>query len=144
MTPKPSRVRRKANEAANKRERRARRKTNGKWPLRDAKYLAWIRKLPCVCCWPKTWRSGEIPELLERGWKFRDRGKDSPSEAAHVGERGMGQKCSDRETIPLCSTHHRLGRDAVHRIGWRFWRYHALDRDALIAELNQLYGKEKK
>lgn len=27
-------------------------------------------------------------------------------EADHVGRRGVGQKCSDRETIPLCSRHH--------------------------------------
>lgn len=28
-------------------------------------------------------------------------------EADHAGLRGLGQKCSDRETIPLCTYHHR-------------------------------------
>ncbi len=28
-------------------------------------------------------------------------------EVDHAGRRGMGQKCSDFETIPLCSKHHR-------------------------------------
>jgi hypothetical protein len=27
-------------------------------------------------------------------------------EADHVGRRGVGQKCDDRETIPLCTRHH--------------------------------------
>jgi hypothetical protein len=32
---------------------------------------------------------------------------DGPIEADHAGRRGLGQKCDDRECIPLCAKHHR-------------------------------------
>ena len=32
-------------------------------------------------------------------------------EADHAGRRGLGQKCSDLETIPLCTEHHRQRTD---------------------------------
>ncbi len=47
-------------------------------------YLKWIRTLDCCVC------------------------GGSPSEAAHTGERGLGQKGSDYEAIPLCTPCHRL------------------------------------
>ncbi len=52
---------------------------------RDHAYFAWIRSLPCLVC-------GRIP-----------------SEAAHLGTRSFGQKCSDRHSGPLCAWDHRLG-----------------------------------
>ena len=80
-------------------------------PVRDPAYLAFIRSLPCAVC-------------------FRTRNV----EAAHVGRRGMGQKSSDRETIPLCSLHHR----EQHRIGLRqFSRTYELDIPALVEALNE-------
>jgi len=66
----------------------------------------------------------------------------TPTEAAHVGERGLGQKCSDRETIPLCAAHHRTGPESHHVLGKKFWQHHGLDRDEIVAELNRLYEKE--
>ena len=50
---------------------------------RSEKYLAFIRGLPCIIC-----------------------GKDA--EACHINEpgRGMGQKDSDLQTIPMCNLHH--------------------------------------
>jgi hypothetical protein len=78
-------------------------------PVRDTAYLKFIRSLPCCVC-------------------FRDRG----IEAAHVGRRGMSQKSSDRETIPLCSAHHR----EQHRIGLReFSKVYELDVWELINRL---------
>jgi hypothetical protein len=32
-------------------------------------------------------------------------------EADHAGRRGMGQKCTDYETIPICTDHHRQRTD---------------------------------
>lgn len=83
---------------------------------RDLAYMAWIRSLACVCC-----------------------GTRSYVEAAHVGPKAFGQKCPDRQTLPLCRTHHRIGRDSVHVLGRKFWTIWNLDRDQLIRELNDAY-----
>ena len=56
-------------------------------------------------------------------------------EAAHVGDRGLGQKCRDQETIPLCGYHHRTGPDSQHVMGNRFWDHHGINR----ADLWDLY-----
>lgn len=56
------------------------------------KYLACIRKLPCVCC-------------------FR---LDRPSDPHHLlsaGERAFGQRATDKLAVPLCRTHH----DEIHQ-----------------------------
>jgi hypothetical protein len=98
--------------------------------VRDREYLAWIRQFSCVVCIPPS-----------SNWWMPFCGS-TVSEAAHVGQRGLGQKCSDRETIPLCAEHHRNGRDSVHVLGKRFWPHHGLDRYRLIAELNQRYPWE--
>lgn len=90
--------------------------------VHDPEYLAWIREQPCVVTFCK------IPR----------------SEAAHVGEiRGLGQKCSDHETIPLCVWHHGPeGPQSHHRLGKGFWPFWGLDRDALIAEYRERYLEE--
>jgi Protein of unknown function (DUF968) len=84
-------------------------------PIRDPKRLAFIRSLPCVVC-RKT-----------RG-----------VQAAHVGTtRGMGQKCSDLETLPLCEHEHR----EQHRLGLRqFAQNHNLD---IVWIVTQLHRKPK-
>jgi Putative HNHc nuclease len=75
-------------------------------PVRSSAHLAFIRTLPCVCC-----------------------GRTRGVQAAHVGSRGMGQKCSDLETIPLCDFHHK----EQHRIGLKdFVRMYDLDIPGLI------------
>ena len=91
--------------------RSATRKRVGK----DQDYLAWIHTLACVCCGSKR------------------------VEAAHVGDRGLSQKCPDRQTIPLCVAHHRIGPTASHVLGKKFFGYWKIDRDALIDRLNQQY-----
>ncbi len=63
-------------------------------PERDAKYLAWIRRLPCAAC--------------------RIEGR---SEAAHTGDHGISQKSSDYSAIPLCAACHRTGPHSYHRLG---------------------------
>ena len=82
---------------------------------RDHAYLGWIRSLPCLLCGRR------------------------PSEAAHLGARAFGQKCSDRETGPLCAWDHRLGPQSHHALGRRFWLHHGIDRDKLIRDLEESY-----
>lgn len=87
----------------------------------DSAFLAFIRSLPCVIC-RRTFRV----------------------EAAHVGQRGLGQKCSDRETIPLCAFHHREGKHAHHRLGKNFWTYWNLDRYGIIAKYQRAYDETER
>ena len=96
-------------------------------PRRDCIYLRFIRTLPCVVC--ATWAL-KIPGYY--GWV----------EAAHVGERGLGQKCPDQETLPLCVWHHRAGPKSVHVLGRKFWEFWKLDRFKLIAEHVERFQKE--
>lgn len=84
-------------------------------PIRDPRYLAFIRKLPCCIC------------HSERG-----------IEAAHVGPHGMAQKASDRSTIPLCPRHHRTGADSLHALGPRqFEAAHGVLLAELVNRLNE-------
>lgn len=99
----------------------------------DIDYKAWIATLPCIVCVRGVI---EMLQIAPFTWIAR-------SEAAHVGDRGLGQKSSDRETIPLCMQHHRTGKDAAHVIGKRFWIHHGLDRVKLIAEFNREYEEQR-
>jgi hypothetical protein len=63
----------------------------------------------------------------------------NPAEAAHVGKRGLSQKCPDREAIPVCAEHHRIWATSLHVLGKRFWAFWFIDRDELIAELRDRY-----
>lgn len=82
---------------------------------RDRAYLVWIRSLPCLVCGRK------------------------PSEAAHLAARPFGQKCSDRETGPLCAWDHRLGPHSHHALGRKFWQHYCIDPARLIRGLNESY-----
>lgn len=93
-------------------------------PVKDPKYLDWIRSQPCCVC------NRLYPWLA------------LPSEAAHVGRRGLGQKCDDREALPICTRHHRTGAFSVHVLGKGFWTHYGLDRDKLIAEYQERYDAE--
>jgi hypothetical protein len=104
---------------------------NRKWKVVKARtpkaadnlaYLAWIRQQGCVVC-----RAHGLKQV-------------SRTEAAHVGRRGLLQRCSDFETLPLCTNHHRTGKDSHHSIGKFFWDHHQLDRTALIAEFRREYS----
>lgn len=81
-------------------------------PSRSRAHLAFVRTLPCCVC-----------------------GRTRGVEAAHAsGSRGMGQKCSDLDTMPLCRLHH----EEQHRIGWpRFIQVYELDVPAILAELRE-------
>ena len=82
-------------------------------------YWDWIREQPCVVC-------GER-------WRLAAYSRDLPIQAAHVGARGLGQKCNGWEVLPLCRRHHDRGMpESHHTLGKRFWEYFGLDRVGLI------------
>ena len=97
----------------------------------DPAYLQFIRSLPCVCC--------VIMSAL-----FSNHRQATVSEAAHVGARGLGQRCPDRETIPLCALHHTRGEHAHHRMQKEFWVFWDLDRIKLIEEFQTRYEAERR
>ena len=82
--------------------------------VRNPRYLAWIRTLPCLVC-----------------------GARRGIEASHTGPHGLGQKSPDASAIPLCARHHRTGKDSYHKLGPRkFAELHALDVQAIVRKLN--------
>ena len=82
--------------------------------MRNPRYLAWIRTLPCVVC-------GGIRGI----------------EASHTGPHGLGQKSPDSSAIPLCFRHHRTGSDSYHRLGpLKFAYAHNLEIAAIVRRLN--------
>ncbi len=105
--------------------RSATRKKTGK----DKDYLAWLHELPC--CVP-TCTSKNLHKWPQA---------EAQTEAAHVGERGLSQKCPDREAIPLCGFHHRTGSHSCHVLGKKFWTLHAMDKQEIIARLNAEYER---
>ena len=83
-------------------------------PVRNPRYLAWIRTLPCMVC-----------------------GARRGIEASHTGPHGLGQKSPDTSAIPLCARHHRTGKDSYHKLGPRkFAELHNLDIPAIVLKLN--------
>lgn len=94
--------------------------------VRDNAYLAWVRRLPCVCC-----------------------GSAARIEAAHIrasypsagwAPTGMAQKPDDVRVVPLCSTCHREGPDAQHRSNERaWWSARGIDPPDLCAALRRAY-----
>jgi hypothetical protein len=88
-------------------------------------YLNFIRSLPCAVC----------ARLRSRQF--------GRTESAHVGQRGLGQKCSDWGAIPLCACHHRTGEYAHHRIGKRFWTVWNMDRQEVIGDYREKYESSR-
>lgn len=127
-----------------KRKREKRRANNGRWPARDEKYKEWIRTLPCVVCWlrvgysAKEWLE-EVRTLPPSTRIWRNFSLEL-TECAHVGERGLGQTASDRETIPLCRVHHGHGYpESAHTLQKGFAAHHGIDISELVQALNAAY-----
>jgi hypothetical protein len=102
----------------------------------DPRYRAFIRSFGCVACFGGIMppdEFGPLENLLQ----------GSRTECAHVGRRGLSQKCPDCESLPLCAIeHHRIGPESHHRLGKRFWDFHGLNRVELITQLQALYEVE--
>ncbi len=82
-------------------------------PARSARYLAWIRTLCCFFCGAAR------------------------AEPAHTGIRGLGQKASDYEAVPMCRRCH----DGYHDHALSFWSHWGLDRLQVIHKLNERYTR---
>jgi len=100
-------------------------------PVHDEAYKAFIREWPCAIC-------SLTSQMIDIRVSGRIQGV--VIECAHVGNRGLWQKCSDHETIPLCRWHHTLGPESHHVLGRRFWEYHGVERDKLIQFYQNAYG----
>jgi hypothetical protein len=111
-----------------------RRRPRKRQPGDDPAYRAFVRTFGCVVCF-----ASKLIRLSLDGRNFQT----SPTECAHVGRRGLSQKCPDCESLPLCAIkHHRIGPESHHRLGKRFWGFHGLNRVELIRELQALYRLE--
>lgn len=89
-------------------------------PVRDPQYLKFLRKLPCIVC-------------------FSSR----TVESAHFGDRGMGQRSSDYDALPLCVKCHRMGPKSYHVLGGRrFIEVHGLNVKAHQERLQKFYREE--
>ena len=86
-------------------------------PVRDSKYLAYLRKLCCVTC-----------------------GSYRLVEAAHFGAHGISQKASDLDALPLCLQCHRTGSKSHHVLGARrFVEVHRLNVGMHQERLRKFY-----
>lgn len=105
--------------------------------LVDEDYKAFIGGLACVVCMIQE-EGKPVPRGKRRGYSQVTR-----TEVAHVGVRGLSQKCSDREAIPLCIFHHEHGYpESHHTLGKKFWEHHGIDRDVLVKFYNDLYERK--
>ncbi len=100
--------------------------------VKDPAYRAFVRSFGCVACFGKLILDGSEWNM----WRIQT----SPTECAHVGTRGLSQKASDYESLPLCAIeHHRVGPESHHKLGKRFWGFHGLNRVELIHQLQELW-----
>jgi hypothetical protein len=86
--------------------------------ITDKKYLQFIRELLCIICM-----------------------KPAPSEPHHWNEKGqggMGTKCSDYRTIPLCFDHHR----EAHLEKRTFLTEYRLEIEDVIEMLNKKWERK--
>ena len=117
-----------------RRRKRPRISLQPKGQVVDERFLDWIRCLPCIVCF--AWLFTELAFAIVEAVSIT--GTDR--EAAHVGNRGLGQLCSSREVIPLCPACHRTGPEAHHGpLGKCWWEHHQLQRVPVIKELNRWY-----
>jgi hypothetical protein len=92
---------------------------------RDFAYLAWVASQQCIVC--------------ESQFKLQP----SRSYAHHAGQRGLGTRADDATAIPLCWRHHdRASPISIHALGKRFWVVYKLERNVVIAELQERYRLE--
>jgi len=70
------------------------------------------------------------------------------TECAHVGQtgKGMRQKCSDYETIPLCGWHHTISFTSYHRMDGgpkAFLKFYSIKIKTLFRKLRAQYAAER-
>lgn len=109
--------------------RRRRRASKYARRLRDGVFMRFVKTL--LCSVEEEWPDPNTPPTPCSG----------VIEADHMGDRGLGQKCSDSETAPMCTGHHRERTDHtgsfkhLKREDVRAWRQRAIQRtQTLFAE----------
>lgn len=118
-------------------------------PRADAnpEYLEWLRSWPCYVCFSRWCKANHLPiagvlpaaRAVTVNWSLKQCG---PTEAAHSGVRGLGQKCPDAEAIPLGRKHHQEGPEAQHRVGLGWFDLVDLNRNEVFETLHALYRRE--
>jgi hypothetical protein len=90
-------------------------------------------------------------QSIAEQWAFSEFASLRPCgivEVAHVGGRGLSQKCPDKESMPLGRFHHQHattfggGPESHHSLGRRFWRFHGIDKVRTLELLWKLYQEE--
>jgi len=95
-------------------------------PIRDEAYKRFVRDLPCCICYDPnvTW-----------WWNSPRAG-----ECHHYGRKGMGQKCSDDHTVPICHNHHMVI-ESPKMSAKRFQKKYHVDFEKLGKMYRKLYCK---
>lgn len=65
--------------------------------------MAWVATLPCSVL------------------NLHCKGRTTVHHCQGLAYRGMGQKASDFDTIPLCEAHHLFGKYSIEQMGIRAW-----------------------
>jgi hypothetical protein len=118
----------------------------------DPKYRAWLKEWPCLVCFAHWCEYAGTTLMLalqsqrrSSYWLLlflRRTVQCGRTEVAHVGLRGLGQRCKDRDAMPLGSGHHRTLKDAAHVLGKKFWAYHGIDKNEALEMLRRIYKEE--
>ena len=88
----------------------------------DAKFLAFIRTLPCCAC----------------GIRYEVQAAHIRMGSVKHGKRqtGMGERPDDKWTLPICAHDHLNGPQSIHRAGEeKFWQRIGIDPFALAIRL---------
>ena len=133
-------------------------KPRKKTGLENEEYRNWLRTWPCFVCFKKhiellceqfgTFEEEAARPVVRRMCREVCQPKEcGPTQAAHVGPHGMGQRCPDSESMPLGQKHHLHltaggGPESHHTLGTKFWEFHNLNRDEVFELLHRLYREE--
>ena len=110
-------------------------------------YLDWLAQWPCLVCLKRLCDQNH-QSIIGLSAEARavtvpwSEGQCGLIELHHAGVRGLGQKSSDWETVPLGAKHHQHGPEAAHVLGKAWWSFHNLNRNEVFATLHELYVRE--
>lgn len=91
---------------------------------RNARHLAWIRRLPCLVCGATHSTEAAHVRYADASWNKRSS--------------GISEKPDDRWTVPLCTDHHREQHAGNERT---FWLSHRIDPLDVATALYTITGQ---